>query len=69
MKWWMTCTISMIQPWHTRDIIVGNILLRGFETNIILICYVSLSSQDCDVPALKRTVSPNQDYYRVSLPK
>jgi hypothetical protein len=23
----------------------------------------------CDIPALKKTVSPNQDHYGVSLPK
>jgi hypothetical protein len=30
---------------HTGDRIVGNILLSRFGINIILICYVSLSSQ------------------------
>jgi hypothetical protein len=45
MELWMICTMSTIRPWCTEDRTVGNILLSGFETNIILICYVSLSSQ------------------------
>jgi hypothetical protein len=46
MKHWTICTVSTIQPWHIEERTVGNILLRGFEINIILICYVRLSSQD-----------------------
>jgi hypothetical protein len=36
----------MIQPWRTGEKTIGNILLSGLATNIILIYYVSLSSQD-----------------------
>jgi hypothetical protein len=45
MELWMTCTISTIRPWRIGDRIVGNILLIGFGTNIIMICYLNLSSQ------------------------
>jgi hypothetical protein len=34
-----------VRLWHTGDRTVGNILLSGFGTNIILICYISLLSQ------------------------
>jgi hypothetical protein len=34
-----------IRPWHIRDRIIGNILLTEFRINIIMICYLSLSSQ------------------------
>jgi hypothetical protein len=37
--------MSTIRLWHNGDRIVGNILLSGFGTNIILIYYVSLLSQ------------------------
>jgi hypothetical protein len=40
-----TCMISTIRPWRTGDRTINNILLIGFGTNIILICYVRLSSQ------------------------
>jgi hypothetical protein len=39
----MTCTMSTIR--RTGDRTVDNILLSGFGTNIILICYVNLLSQ------------------------
>jgi hypothetical protein len=37
--------MSMIRPWRIGDRTVGNILLIGFGTNIIMICYLSFSSQ------------------------
>jgi hypothetical protein len=46
MELWTTCMMSTIMLRHTGDKILGNILLSGFGTNIVLICYVSLSSQD-----------------------
>jgi hypothetical protein len=38
--------MSTIRLCHTGDRVIDNILLSGFETDIILICYVSLSSED-----------------------
>jgi hypothetical protein len=45
MELWMTCRMSMIRPWRIGDRTVGNILLSGVGTNIILIYYISLLSQ------------------------
>jgi hypothetical protein len=39
----MTCTI---RPSRIGDRTDGNILLTGFQTNIIMISYLSLLSQD-----------------------
>jgi hypothetical protein len=41
----MTCTMNTIRHLRIGDRTVGNILLSGFGTNIIMICYLSLSSQ------------------------
>jgi hypothetical protein len=46
MKRWITSTGSTIPPWPTGEKTVCNILLRRSRTNIILICYIRLSSQD-----------------------
>jgi hypothetical protein len=45
MELWTTYTMSTIRPWRTGDRTISNILLSGFGTNIILIWYVTLSSQ------------------------
>jgi hypothetical protein len=42
---WKTCKIIKRWPWHTGGRTVDSILLRGFDTNFILICYISLLSQ------------------------
>jgi hypothetical protein len=43
---WKTCRIVLRWPWRTRDRTVDSILLRGFVTYFIMICYTSLLNQD-----------------------
>jgi ribosomal protein L39E len=43
---WKTCRIILRRHWRTGDKIVDSILLRGFGTYFIMICYASILSQD-----------------------
>jgi hypothetical protein len=43
---WKICRIILRRPWRIGDRTVDSILLRGFGTYFIMICYTSLLSQD-----------------------
>jgi hypothetical protein len=44
--YWKTGKIVLRQPWRIGDRTVDSILLRGFGTYFIMICYAGLLSQD-----------------------